>query len=173
MRNRTIGHAAVFLALAVVADVARAAASAESVERLMAAMKVEKQLDAIYSQTLPAMQNAMRQSLGQQASSADADRLFDAVMPRVTALIREELGWAKLKGDFTTIYTETFTQEEIDGLIAFYRGPVGSAFIDKQPRLTARSMQMMQQRMIPVMQKAMRIAKEETEKQRPKGAKPR
>ena len=172
MTARPIGLVAA-LVLVAIAGVANAAATPESVDRLMQAMKVQQQLDLIHSQTLPAMQNAMRQSFGQQANSADAERMFNAVMPKVTALIREELGWAKLKGDFTAIYTETFTQQEIDGLIAFYRGPIGSAFIDKQPRLTARSMQMMQQRMIPVMQRAMQIAKDEVEKQRPKGAKQR
>ena len=156
------------LALAAIAGASHAAASPESVERLMQAMKVQQQLDLIYSQTLPAMQNAMRQSLGQKMDSAEAERMFNAVMPKINAVIREELGWAKLKPDFAAIYAETFTQQEIDGLIAFYQGPVGSAFINKQPQLTQRSMQLMQQRMGPVMQKVMRIAKEEVEKEQAK-----
>ena len=172
MTARPIGLVAVLILVAI-AGAARAAASAESVDRLMQAMKVEQQLDLIYSQTLPAMQNAMRQSLGQKMESAEAERMFNAVMPKINAVIREELGWAKLHPDFAAIYAETFTQQEIDGLIAFYQGPIGSAFINKQPQLTHRSMQLMQQRMGPVMQKVMRIAKEEVEKEQAKSAKKR
>ena len=160
--------AAIVLAVASVG--ARAAASAESVEKLLQVMKVQSQLEMIYAQTLPAMQNAMRQSLGTSMQSAEAEHMFDVVMPRVNAVIREDLGWAKLKPGFAAIYAETFTQQEVDGLIAFYEGPTGRALVAKTPQLTQRSMQMMQQRMGPVMQRAMQVAREEVEKERAKSA---
>lgn len=172
MSPRRIGLVAA-LVLATIAGGAHAAASPESVEKLMQVMKVQQQLETIYSQTLPAMQNVMRQSLGGQMQSADAERMFNAVMPRVNAVIRDELSWARLKPDFATIYAETFTQQEIDGLIAFYQGPIGSALVNKLPQLSQRSMQMMQQRMPAVMQRAMQVAKEEVEKEQAKSGKKR
>ena len=40
------------------------------------------------------------------------------------------MSWKRLKPGFAQIYAETFNQQqEIDGLIAFYRGPIGSALI--------------------------------------------
>lgn len=158
------------IVLAVSSVGARAAASAESVEKLLQVMKVQSQLEMIYAQTLPAMQNAMRQSLGSSMQSAEAEHMFDVVMPRVNAVIREELGWTKLKPGFAAIYAETFSQQEVDGLIAFYEGPTGKALVAKTPQLTQRSMQMMQQRMGPVMQRAMQVAREEVEKERAKTA---
>ena len=149
---------------------ARAAASPESVERLMQVMKVQSQLDAVYAQTLPMMQNAMRQSLAGRMDAGDAERLFNNVMPRVNAILREELGWTKLKPGFAAIYGETFTQQEVDGLIAFYEGPIGQALVAKTPQLTQRSFQMMQERMGPVMQKAMQVAREEADKERARTA---
>jgi hypothetical protein len=171
MTLRRSALVALVLAFATVASGARAAASAESVDRLMQAMRVQAQLDMIYSQTLPAMQNAMKQSLGSQMKSEDAQRMFDTVMPRVNAVIRDELSWARLKPDFATIYAETFTQQEIDGLIAFYQGPIGSALVAKTPQLAQRSMQLMQQRMGPVMQKVMQVTKEEVDKERARSGK--
>ena len=162
---------ALALALATLASGARAAASAESVDRLMQAMKVQAQLEMIYSQTLPAMQAAMKQSLGGQMKSEEAQRMFDTVMPRVNAVIRDELSWARLKPDFATIYGETFTQQEIDGLIAFYQGPIGSALVAKLPQLALRSTQLMQQRMGPLMQKVMQVTKDEVEKERARAGK--
>ena len=52
----------------------------------------------------------------------------------------------------------------------FYEGPIGSALVNKLPQLSQRSIQMMQQRMGPVMQKVMQVAKEEVEKERAKSA---
>jgi uncharacterized protein len=173
MAARPIRLVAAALVLVAIAGAARAAASPESVDRLMQAMKVQQQLDLVYSQSLPAMENAMRQSLGQKMDSAEAERMFNAVMPKINAVIREELGWAKLRPDFAAIYAETFTQQEIDGLIAFYQGPIGRAFVNKQAQLTQRSMKLMQQKMGPVMQKVMRIAKEEVEKEQAKSGKKR
>ena len=163
---RRTGLVACAVALATLAAGARAAASAESVERLMQAMRVQAQLEMIYSQTLPAMQNAMKQSLGSQMKSEEAQHMYDTVMPRVNAVIRDELSWARLKNDFAAIYAETFTQQEIDGLIAFYQGPVGSVLVAKLPQLAQRSTQLMQQRMGPLMQKVMQVTKEEVEKER-------
>lgn len=148
---------------------ARAAASPESVERLLQVMKVQSQIEMVYSQALPTAQEAMRQSLGSQADAAEAERVFNAAMPRINAVLREELSWARLKPGFVAIYAETFTQQEVDGLIAFYEGPVGKALVAKTPQLTQRSFQMMQQRMGPTMQRVMQVAREEVEKERAKG----
>jgi len=172
MHSTRTGIVAVTFVLATIAGSVHAAALAQSIERLMRAMKVEAQLDTIYSQTLPAMQNMMRQSLGQQMQSAEAERVFNAAMPRVTQVLRDELSWAKLKPDFAAIYADTFSQQEIDGLIVFYEGPIGSALVGKLPQLTQRSIQMMQKRMPAVMQKAMQVAKEEADKERARSVKP-
>ena len=173
MTARRLGLVAIAIALATFAAGAGAAASPESVDRLMQAMKVQAQLEMIHNQTLPAMQNAMKQSLAGQMRSEEAQRMFDTVMPKVNAIIRDELSWARLKPDFAAIYGETFSQQEIDGLIAFYQGPIGTALVNKTPQLAQRSMQMMQQRMGPVMQKVMQITKDEVEKERKReGKKP-
>ena len=158
------------LVLAFVSAGAHAAASAESVERLLQLMKVQAQLENVYAQVLPTVQNAMRQSIGTRVDAAEAQQLFSVVMPRVDAVIRQELAWPKLKPGFAAIYAETFTQQEVEGLIAFYEGPIGQALVAKTPQLTQRSFQMMQQRMGPVMQKALQVAREEVDRERAKSA---
>ena len=86
------------------------------------------------------------------------------------AMLFLKFGWAKLKPSFAAIYADTFTQEEVDGLIAFYDGPIGQSLIAKTPELTLRSLQMMQQRMGPVLQRVEQIAREEAENARATGA---
>ena len=76
----------------------------------------------MYVQALPAMQASMRQTLATQMKSEEAARIYDAVQARVNAVILEQLSWARLKPGFARIYAEAFSQEEVDGLIAFYQG---------------------------------------------------
>jgi hypothetical protein len=171
MRLARLAVAGVLAAVCtVVALPARAAASAESVERLMQAMQVQAQLDAMYAQTLPAMQGAMKQAIARQGGGEEAMRVFDEMMPRVSAVIRDELSWTKLKPEFAAVYAETFSQEEVDGLIAFYSSPLGKALLQKTPMLAQRSMQMMQRRIGPMMERVMRIVREESAKSRPASA---
>jgi len=163
-------HAVTALVFVLASAAARADASIESVERLMQVMNVQMQLEAAQAQTLPLMQNAMRQGVGANMSTAESEHLFNVVMPRMDAVVREEFSWAKLKSGFAAIYAETFTQQEVDGLIVFYESPVGQSLIAKTPELTRRSFQLMQERMGPVMQRVTQIAREEVEKERAKSA---
>jgi len=161
---------ALVIAIGLLAGPAGAAPpSPESVERLMQVMQVQSQLETTYQQVLPAMQTSMRQTLAAQLKSEEAARLFDAVQPRINALLIEQLSWARLKPDFARIYAETFSQDEIDGLIAFYQGPFGTALISRTPQLMQRSIQLMQQRMAPLLQQAAQLTKEEIEKERSRG----
>ena len=160
--------AVLLAALATLAPPVLAAASTGSVEKLLSVMKVEKQLDLMYTQTLPAMQAGMRQSLGQQMGPAEADKAAQSIAPKVNAVIREELSWAKLKPEFVQVYAETFSQAEIDAMIQFYSSPTGAGLVDKMPQVAQRSAIMMQKRMGPVMQRVMQVVKDEAPKQQPK-----
>jgi hypothetical protein len=62
-------------------------------------------------------------------------------------LIGSVLDFNRLKPEYVKLYDETFTEAEIDGLLQFYRTPVGQSFLDKLPTLTTRSMDLAQQRM--------------------------
>ena len=54
---------------------------------------------------------------------------------------------------YIQIYQESFTQEEIDGMIAFYQSPAGAAFVRKMPVVMEKSMRIMQVRIAPMMER--------------------
>ena len=63
-----------------------------------------------------------------------------------------------MKDQYVQAYREMFTQEEIDGLIAFYQPPAGQSLVNKQPELAKRTMTILQQRMAPVMQRIQKMS---------------
>lgn len=162
---RAVGLGAALLSAAALAQ---AAASTASVEKLLQVMKVEKQLDLMYTQTLPTMQAGMRNALSQQLGAAEAEKTAQTIAPKVNAVIREELSWSKLKPEFVQVYSETFSQPEIDAMIQFYSTPTGAGLVDKMPQVAHRSALMMQKRMGPVMQRVMQVVKDEAAKKQPK-----
>jgi len=67
------------------------------------------------------------------------------------------LDWTKLEPMYIRIYQKTFSQEEVDGMIAFYKTPGGQAVVSKMPTAMQNTMDEMQQMMAPVMQSMQRM----------------
>ena len=68
-------------------------------------------------------------------------------------MMKELLDWKKLEPMYVRIYQKTFTQPEVDGMIAFYKTPAGQAVMSKMPAAMQNTIDEMQSAMGPVMQK--------------------
>jgi hypothetical protein len=113
-----------------------APASRNSVEAMFSVFDVEKVSDANYQALTHAMDNALASQFPGEASDEQRESLRIA-LGRVAALLRSEMGWEKLKPEFEQIYIDTFTQDEIDGVLAFYRSPAGQKMIARIPAVLA------------------------------------
>jgi hypothetical protein len=58
------------------------------------------------------------------------------------------------------IYTDTFTKEALEGIIAFYKTPAGQKLIKKLPELMQKSMQLFQKLVISITPKIEKANKE-------------
>src|ERR1041385_1773987 len=133
---------------------ARAApATPESIEQLLTLTRTESILDSVYANMDQIMRQAMAESLKGQKLTPEQQRFIDAAPARFARVVREELSWDKLRPMYVQIYQQSFTQEEIDALTAFYRTPAGMAFVAKMPAVMQRSMGAMQSRMGPLLDK--------------------
>jgi len=139
-----------------------APASQESIDRLLVDAKVEKMLDTMLVNVDQVMRRSMEASTPGQPLSPEQRRVVDAKGAKFVQVMREEMTWDKLRPLYVQIYQESFTQEEIDGLIAFYESPAGVAFIEKMPVVMQKSMSIMQSRMAPMLEKMKAAMKEAT-----------
>ena len=121
-------------------------ATEASVERLFAAMNVERSVSSMY----PMMQNAMKQSMA-QALPANATpqqkRAVEASQESFNAVMRDELNWERMKPDMVKAYVETYSEAEVLGMVAFFESPAGRAYTEKTPQLMQKSMALTQERM--------------------------
>lgn len=57
------------------------------------------------------------------------------------------VSFSKAKPALAKVYTDTYTEEEIDGILAFYKSSAGRAFLQKMPEVMQRLMPVMMQMM--------------------------
>ena len=63
----------------------------------------------------------------------------------------EEFSWQKTLPDYIRIYRETFTEEEIQSLIAFYESPTGKMFVRKTPLIMNKMSDVMNQKIAMIL----------------------
>jgi uncharacterized protein len=106
------------------------------------------------------MNQAMEKTDSPLSAAKPTDKAMEKVMAKMMDMVAQELSWDKLKEDYITVYAETFTAEELQGAIAFYKSPAGKAFTKKQPELMKRSMELSQKQMARVMPKILNMSQE-------------
>ncbi|MEJ6022230.1 DUF2059 domain-containing protein [Ramlibacter sp. PS4R-6] len=134
-----------------------APATAESIERLLVASNVEATMDSFYVAMEQIMRQSMQQAVGQQRLTPEQQRVMDSLPPKFMKLMKDEYGWASMKPDFVRIYQETFEQEEVEAMIAFYQSPAGRSLLAKMPLIIQRSAALSQQRMVTLMPRMTRM----------------
>lgn len=131
--------------------------STESVEALLVATKSEAIMESVNANMENTLRQGMAQTLAGKKVTPQLQRFLDSAPRQFAEAMKEEMSWATLKPLYVQLYQESFTQEEVDGLVAFYRSPAGAALTDKMPLVMQKTMVLVQSRVAPMMEK-MRIA---------------
>lgn len=117
-------------------------------------------LDGVIDRSIPA--DVAKKATPEQKAAIERFKV------RSTEILKEEMSWAKLEPMFAEIYAGVFSQEEMDGLIAFHKSALGQSYVQKMPALTKKSMEVMQKVMPVMMQKMQQLGKELSEELKPK-----
>jgi len=146
------------LVLSVAGVNAQEASRRAMAEELLNLMNMQENIAksfAMVKQMIPAQMEKMKQTMGQTNMPSKVSSQTDSMMD----MMAQELSWDKMKDDYITLYAETFTEDEMKGIIAFYKSPAGQAFITKQPELMKRSMELSQKIMMQIMPKISSFSK--------------
>jgi hypothetical protein len=116
------------------------------VQEMLDLMHVDKTMaqvmDMVKQQTTSMTAHMMGANISpeQKASISDLQqRIFD--------FVESQVGWKVMQPQYVDLYVATFSEDEIDGILAFYKSPAGQAIIAKTPELTQKSMVMVQQKL--------------------------
>jgi uncharacterized protein len=106
-----------------------------------------EQMKAIAAGALPASATPEQRAKALEVQG----KMFDLMKNRI---------WEKIRPQFAKAYSETFSEEEIDGMLAFYESPAGRAMIAKMPMLMGKVMAVTQAQMGDLMPEIQRITRE-------------
>jgi len=105
------------------------------IERILMLTKTESMMDR--------MLGPMKAVSAQATAGMTSDEQAKAQATQEKILDLMKAAWIKLRPQYVKLYSETFSDEEIDGLLAFYQSPTGQAMIEKMPDLMAKLMALM------------------------------
>lgn len=134
-----------------------APASENSIRTLLNITESRKLVDGIKAQTEGMMDITIKQSLAGKQPSPKQTQAINKMKKNTVAVLQTEMSWNKLEPMYVRLYKETFTQEEVDGMIAFYKTPAGKAVITKMPMLMQKTMIEMQKTMVTMMPKLQQV----------------
>ena len=77
-------------------------------------------------------ERAIQMALGEQLKINPQLALVKDVMEE---FFRKYMGWEAIKAEFTKLYMEAFTKDEVDEMIRFYQSPVGQKAAELSPEL--------------------------------------
>jgi len=109
-------------------DVSLKAKAKELVTLLHTDRMVGQLSDSIKRRTLDAAQKA----IGANPTDENKAKLAD-FNKKISDSVDAQVSWQSLESSFTDIYAKTFTEEELNSIIAFYKSPAGIAFLEKTP----------------------------------------
>jgi hypothetical protein len=138
---------ALFVSLLVCVGATHAADSAPtaaSVKELLTVMGSRQLIES----TLARADDSLRTTLAQMVSgepSAEEQAILDDLRSQSIVILREAMQWETLEPQFVEIYQTSFTQDEVNGMLEFYRSEAGRAVIAKMPGAMQRTSVVMQE----------------------------
>ena len=137
-----------------------APASEASAKELLEVSHARQLLDNMLAQVGGMMKTQMQQATaGKTITPADQANM-DKGQAKGMEVLKSELSWDKLEPMYVQVYTQSFTQSEVEGIVAFYKTPAGQALVNKMPAVMQNTSTIMQQRMAGLMPKMMAAMQE-------------
>ena len=95
-----------------------------------------------------------------QEITPERQAVMDRMREKLVAAYNETFSFQPLHLLLIRVYQATYTQDEVDGLIAFYKTPAGQALVNKSPLMAQNLMTEMQAAMRPLVQRIGQIKRE-------------
>ena len=111
-------------------------------EEMFIVLKMDSLMNQMMDQAMSQSQQMATGLFGGKGLTERDQKRVDQLLIQVKAVIKDTLSWEKLKPDYLDLYSASYTEEEVEGVLAFYKSPVGQAVLAKTPELVTKSNQL-------------------------------
>jgi hypothetical protein len=137
-----------------------APASDASIREMLELTNARQMLDNMKGQMKSMMASTMQNATKGQTITPERQAILDRMSAQMSALLADTLNWDVLLPLYQRTYRESFTQDEIDGVIKFYKSAAGQAYVKKLPLVMQNIMREMPEMLKPIQEKMAVIQKE-------------
>ncbi len=127
-----------------------------SIKELFHVMQTDSIIEKTFASVVPGMLSRMPNVPNDSASLATREKMMAGVMK-----IAKDICTKMINEDMVVIYDKYFSQAEIDDFIRFYKSASGQKFTKMTPTIQADLMNIMMQKYMPEMGKAIAASVEE------------
>ncbi len=130
------------LCLAAVAPGAHAddASHRAKAEQMLAVTKTDTLLETQLKALQARVQEIAKQQSGVAPLNPEQTKLTSDYQKQIQDVVDNEISWSKLRPIIVQSYEDTFTEAELDAILAFYKTPAGQAVVNKTPDLANKTM---------------------------------
>ena len=151
--------AVVALLLGTSVALAQDAGKTAKIEEMLRLTKTDEMMQQVMSQMKAMNLQQLQKNLPPEEKAKAREQ-----QQKIFDLVSAKMSWEKFKPAIVQIYAEVYTDEELDGILAFYRSPAGHAMIEKMPQLMSRTMAVAQKLMGDIQPEIEKMVKESAPK---------
>jgi hypothetical protein len=151
--------AVVALLLGTSVALAQDAGKTAKIEEMLRLTKTDEMMQQVMSQMKTMSMDQFEKNLPPEEKAKAREQ-----QQKIFDLVSAKMSWEKFKPAIVQIYAEVYTDEELDGILAFYRSPAGHAMIEKMPQLMSRTMAVAQKLMGDIQPEIEKMVKESAPK---------
>jgi hypothetical protein len=137
-----------------------APASDASIRQMLELTNARQIIEGVKGQMTAMMSTAMQNATRGQTLTPERQAVIDRMSAKMSAVASDMLTWDALLPIYMRTYRDSFTQDEIDGVIKFYKSAAGQAYVKKLPLVMQNVMREMQGIMKPAQEKMVAIQRE-------------
>ncbi len=156
----------IVLSVALICSTLRPVTAAEtpatdaSIRQLLEATHARQLVDTMMTQMDGMMKQAMQQVTAGQAVPPEVQKIYEKTRADVAATMKAEMTWDKLEPMYLRVYKKSFSESEVQAMVAFYTSPTGQVVITKLPAVMQESMNESMQMLKPVLIKVQQMQQE-------------
>ncbi len=136
------------------------ASKAAKVEELFKVARIDQLSTQVMQQTFDQINSGMMQQMMGVKLSPEQQKRVDELSAKIQKLLSDGLGWSTLEPEYAKLYDAAYTEDQVDGILAFYKSPSGQAMVEKSPILIKQSSALVRERMNAMMPQLQQLMKD-------------
>ncbi len=129
-------------------------------EELMRITKLDQLTNQIMDQTMDQMKSGLYQNIMGVELTPQQQATLAMFQARISDVFKREFSWNLLEPEYAKLYADTYTERELDDILAFDKSPTGQAVIAKNPELLKQSSAIAQARLSAMMPELQQLTRD-------------